>query len=218
MSTALLAQLGRPDRLEAIRRGIGHRAGDQPWTTLLVAAGAAVGLILSLLLISRLLQYRRKATNSPQRLFRQAMAALDLPTEQRQLLRRTARKAGLSQPAVMLLSPRLLALAMARSLEGGSAGPELQQRFDQICRHLFDRPLPELHPQPTDPPARSPTPAQSDRSVRRQAHRRRLRPGRSCSPGRPTVGPGQADIRSKAPRPDSRRIDSRPWPDSLRRP
>ena len=79
--------------------------------------------------------------HSPRTLFEQILAALNLPAEDKKLLRRLARGAGLTHPALCLLSPALLdqARQIWRQRQGPRrVPPEQYHRLDDIALRLFD--------------------------------------------------------------------------------
>ena len=146
---SLLAQLTQPERYEAMRRGIADPTGFQQWQGLLLLVGALVALAVGLAVAIRLVRRAKRASNSAQQLFRQALAVSDLSPEESRLLRRLARKSGEPDPTVMLLSPRLLAVAAARSVQFVPLPHALRQQCDPICLKLFGEHLPEVADEPS---------------------------------------------------------------------
>jgi len=146
---SLLAELTQPQRYQAMRRGIADPAGFQQWQGLLLLVGVLVVLAVVVALAVRLVRRVRTTSNSTQQLFRQALAVSDLSPEESRLLRRLARKSGESDPTVMLLSPRLLAVTAARSVQFVPLPHALRQQYDPICLKLFGEHLPQLTDEPS---------------------------------------------------------------------
>lgn len=146
---SLLAQLTQPQRYQAMRRGIADPAGFEQWQGLLLLVGALVVLAVGLAVGIRLVRRARRASNSVQQLFRQALAVSGLSPEESRLLRRLARKSGAPHPTTMLLSPRLLAVAAARSVQFAPLPHVLREQYDPICLKLFAEHLPEVADEPS---------------------------------------------------------------------
>ena len=135
--------------LKAIRDRF--NTGPHSMTVLLVMASLfAVAVIF--LMVSRFLQRDSKSTSKtdPDR-FSEIFSLLHLEIEDRRLLRRIADQSDLVEPASMLLSPMNFAHAAAPLLKADRRG-ELRKRLDQLCRILFETPLPST---PSASPTRS---------------------------------------------------------------
>jgi hypothetical protein len=136
----LTRPLGGHPRLEAIRDAL-NTGPDRSEIVLLV-----VGLVAFLLLIvlaPRLFgRARRPAAAQRIDYLTPAVDLLGLSESDRRDLQRIARRAGLTHPAAMLLSPANLAQAAAPLLADDTDG-ELRRRIEQLCLRLFDAPLPE---------------------------------------------------------------------------
>lgn len=158
--------VGRVDRLVELQRYFAGRSGSGRAATALVLLLAVGGAGVLLIGLSRLISQRRSRRRNSARLFEEVLAGLNLPWSDRLLLRRMARRLGLANPVVMLLSPNLLArhgywwadrLAVGRLRDTGLA------RLDAACRRLFGQALPardalagaEKRPTPAEPPGGS---------------------------------------------------------------
>jgi hypothetical protein len=144
MIRLVLAQYGNIDRYRAMRSGIEETNGSSQWVTLLLILVGLAGLVGLAVLTSYLVRRRRSLANSPDRLFRQALAALDLPAVDVYYLRQIKRKIRYVHPAVILMSPRLLGLAASRAAAPEPLIGNLRQRCDEVSRRLFGEPVPEL--------------------------------------------------------------------------
>jgi hypothetical protein len=71
-----------------------------------------------------------------------AVDLLELSEGDRRDLQRITRAAELKQPAAVLLSPMNLARAAAAAMNE-EPDQELRGRLEQLCRRLFDEPLPD---------------------------------------------------------------------------
>jgi hypothetical protein len=139
VSTWLL--VGQDEILRGMRTGL--QAKSDPWAWLYLVF-AAIGVILLLALAKRFLQRRTEPPVIPQRDFlAEAIAELDLSTQERQDLERVALRARLEQPAAMLFSPANLAHALKRAFTE-SMDSALEQRLSRLALKLFGEPLPTL--------------------------------------------------------------------------
>lgn len=139
--------LARAPLLESIRETL--NAGPQRAETLALCAG----LIAFVLLIALAAKYfgheSRRAAEPRVDYLTLAVDVLGFTESDRRDLQRIARQAGLDHPAAMLLSPENLARAAAPTLNV-ERDAELRSRIDDICRRLFNMPLPD----PEDLPRR----------------------------------------------------------------
>lgn len=138
--------IGRPDRLLKLQRHFSEPS-EPAWPTFMVFAILGA-LLLVLLLIANASASRsgRPTGGNANRLFRDLLRALSLPFGDKLLLRRVARRLGLANPAVMLLSPTLLGRHAYRwaDLTGGKPSRHAGlARLDALCRRLFDQSLPD---------------------------------------------------------------------------
>jgi len=140
----LLAQYGNIDRYRAMRSGIEETGSSDQWLTLLLILVGFFALIGLAVLTSYIVRRRRSAANSPDRLFRQALASLDLSAADAHYLRQLKRKTRYAHPAVILMSPRLLGLAASHAAAPDPLIGHERQRCDELSRRLFGQPLPEL--------------------------------------------------------------------------
>ena len=138
--------IGRPDRLLKLHRHFSEPS-ELAWPTFVVLAILGA-LLLVLLLIANASASRsgRPTGGNANRLFRDLLGALSLPFSDKLLLRRVARRLGLANPTVMLLSPTLLGRHAYRwaDLTGGEPSRRAGlARLDALCRRLFDQSLPD---------------------------------------------------------------------------
>ena len=137
--------LARAPLLESIRETL--NAGPQRAETLALGAG----LIAFVLLVALAAKYfgREPGTVAEPRIdyLTLAVDVLGFSESDRRDLQRIARQAGLEQPAAMLLSPENLARAAAPTLNV-ERNTELRDRVDDICRRLFNTPLPDPDDRP----------------------------------------------------------------------
>jgi len=139
--------IGRPDRLLQLQRHFSEPS-EPAWPTFMVFAILGA-LLLVLLLIANASASRsgRPTGRNANRLFRDLLGGLGLSFSDKRLLRRIARRLGLANPTVMLLSPTLLSRHVYRwaDLTGGKPSRRAGlAKLDALCRRLFDQSLP--HP------------------------------------------------------------------------
>ena len=137
--------IGRPDRLLQLQRHFSEPS-EPAWPTFMVfAILGALLLVLLLTVNARASRSGRPTGGNANRLFRDLLGALSLPFGDKLLLRRVARRLGLANPAVMLLSPTLLGRHAYRWVDLTSGKPSRHAglaRLDALCRRLFDQSLP----------------------------------------------------------------------------
>ena len=144
MTRLVLAQYGHVDRYRAMRSGIEETSGSSEWLVLLLILAGVLVLIALAVLTSYIVRRRRLTANSPDRLFRQMLAILDLSAPDVYYLRQIKRRVRYAHPAVILMSPRLLGLAASRAVAPESLIGHQRRRCDEVSRRLFGQPLPEL--------------------------------------------------------------------------
>jgi hypothetical protein len=144
MTPFILAQYGNVDRYRAMRSGIEETGGSGEWLALLLIVAGFVVVIGLAVLTSYIVRHRRSTANSPDRLFRQMLASLDLSGADAHYLRQIKRRVRYTHPAVMLMSPRLLGLAASRAAAPDPLIGHHRRRCDEVSRRLFGQPLPEL--------------------------------------------------------------------------
>jgi hypothetical protein len=131
--------LARAPLLESIRNAL--TSGPQANETMIFL----VGLIAFVLLIMLAARFFSREAGPPKEsqvdYLTLSVDVLGLSESDRRDLQRIAHRAGLEQPAAMLLSPANLAHAAAATLsvENDSG---LRERLDRLCLRLFDVPLP----------------------------------------------------------------------------
>ena len=150
MTHLVLAQIGSVDRYRAMRSGIEEAGGASEWLALLLILVGFFVLIALAVLTSYIVRRRRSTANSPDRLFRQMLARLDLSAADAYYLRQIKRSVQYAHPAVILMSPRLLGLAAGRAVAPDPLIGHPRRQCDEVSRRLFGQPLPELI---DDPPA-----------------------------------------------------------------
>ena len=143
---ACMLAIGQSDRLDALREYFVKGDPSSVWPAL-PWLGAVAAMLLALLWIAHIRwDHPRRATRPhPHRLFRRLLRELGLPLSDRLLLRRIARHAQLDNPALLLLSPQLMARythRWAHLIVSDGLKRTGVSRADAICRHLFDQPLP----------------------------------------------------------------------------
>ncbi len=157
MMPAIVAALGRAQKLEAMRRGFTSKTepGSGVYTSLLVVALILMLVVVALLVLNRMQQGRQaREKGSARSLFREVLRKLSLASKDRALLRRVAEDLKLENPSVMLLTPGLFAetvYAYASAKTGKAAGD--LQRLALICKRVFKQDLPPPSQADAEPPS-----------------------------------------------------------------
>lgn len=148
----LLAQdrASRYDAIESLRRAFSRTADFQG---LALALAAIATLLLVVMLLDRWL--RRTKVAKVVDYLTIAVDLLDLSEIERRDLRTLVKRAGIDEPASILLSPANL----VRALEAASArqcDPRLHARVAELGQRLFGHPLPAAKPAAATPPRAGP--------------------------------------------------------------
>ena len=138
----LLAQLPQAP-IHALQQAFesqGHSTADLMWIA------TAIGVIALLLVVLQVLT-RSHEPRQPQRQthLKRAVRAVGLRRAERRLVRRLAEQGELAEPVAMLLAPGCLADALRRATVG-APDADLEAATGDLCRHLFDVPLPTRQP------------------------------------------------------------------------
>lgn len=144
-SRVVVGPLASDALLESIRGAL--RSGPRSTEVLALLAGL-LAFILLLLIVWRVFNRERPAAEPRVDYLTLAVDLLGLSESDRRDLQRIARRAGLDSPAAMLLSPENLTRAVQLALPAEN-DPALHERLDDLCRRLFDVPLPQV---PADQP------------------------------------------------------------------
>jgi hypothetical protein len=146
--TALvLAQLDQSGWAEAFRRGFQEEVSDTHSYTVLIAIAAMCGVLLAV----RLLRPPNNGATASIDYLAEAARRVGLGRTELQDLQNVARRASLSHPAAMLLSPANLTHAVQSAL-GQADDPPLRRRLDRLSRSLYGVPLPDASTLQSPPP------------------------------------------------------------------
>jgi hypothetical protein len=137
--TGLLAQIDRPEAIEALRRGFQQECSN---THFLMTVAVAV-LVCGVCLVVWLLRRRPTETMTRGTHLAEGAHVLGLEKEELDDLRTVASRASVSHPAAMLLSPANLARAARAAQASGKPDPVLQERLDRLAQRLYGRSLGE---------------------------------------------------------------------------
>lgn len=144
MTYAILAETTRVDRYNAMRQGLTEGGGSRDLAGVIIVVMVVLALVALAVLGRGIMRRHRSATNTPRSLFRAAMAHMKLSRDDAKFLTRLAATADMAHPAVMLLSPQLLAMAVGQAYAAQPISTQEQHRCEVICQQLFGQPLPNL--------------------------------------------------------------------------
>lgn len=141
MAWLILAELGRAERLRAIREGFTSKseAGSGVYTGLLIVVALGVVAIVVLALLHRFAEGTGKSSGgTPNSLFREVLRELPLGFQDKALLRRMAGDMQLANPTTVLLTPGLFEQCLQ---EYAAAHPKVSERdlhrYEAISQQLF---------------------------------------------------------------------------------
>lgn len=138
LATLPLAGLDRVSRLDAIRQGFIRESPDPSATYILALLVVAVAVCGMVGIMAQIVERRRRIGDGAEYL-RRGCRVLGLTRSDARDLEFIAKRAGLTHPASMLLSPANLASATARAVPSGH---RLRSRMNRVSLQLFDTPLP----------------------------------------------------------------------------
>jgi hypothetical protein len=121
-------------RLKAMQQGFEQQTD---YTTMFAWILVLLGLIGLAIVLTQVANREPATPKNPQeRYFEKAMRMLQLSRREIRILRQIARRAGLAQPAVMLLTPLNLQTAIDAAMLP-SEQPRLRQEAEALGRRLF---------------------------------------------------------------------------------
>lgn len=155
----ILAELDRFERLKALRQGLGADTDDSSHAAIVMGVAALGGLIA--VTVKYLLALTDPGRRHDLSYLTQGARVAGLSGQEARDLEMVATRANLPYPAVILLSPANLAVAV-EAADPERTDTRLRERVSAVAAKLFETPLPDVTQGPARPDNPN-TPPTSDR-------------------------------------------------------
>ncbi len=138
----VLAQMA-PSRMRGIQEHFSEGGAALTWDFLKIMGVVLAGAGTAYLIYATIQRRRRRELNNAKALFTEVVRQLPLSIPQRELLRRMAAGLHLSQPVVLLLSPRMFNTYANRWMSiSRNANRSMRKRINSIAESVFPISLP----------------------------------------------------------------------------